>query len=571
MKNKFYHLSRFMLILMTLSFTTTFLSAQVAINNDGSAPDNSAMLDVKSSNKGLLIPRLTTTQRTSLTTTAVAGLMVYDTDINKFFFFNGSIWQEGSVGNLWSKSGSYTYLSNTNDNVGIGTTAPYTKIDAHVASGPSFVRVKSDDAYAGIMIDKGNATDNAYILYRTGSTNYWSVGMIGDNNFNISTSYSSSDSKFFINSSGQVGIGTTSPARTFEVVSSDWKSARISSTTYPGAFLEFMGTNTTNWAFGTYSGSARLLSTVDGFTNITDEYWFSTSAFYPYTNNARTLGTAGKRWSTLYSGIGNFSSAGSGIAGATVYSANTGSAGIAGYFESNGSDATMVLKQNGTGYFLKGFGPDGGNEEWAVHDDGYMEFFNSNHNRTISIDPSETGSADAGQITMYSADGLTSTIEIDGGWGGPNGRITTNELQITGGSDLSEYFDLTQKESIKEGMVVSIDENNPGHLTVSQYAYDKKVAGIVSGANSIKPGLMMSQKGTIADGEHLIALSGRVYCLADATKDPIEIGDLLTTSDIPGHAMKVTDFENARGAIIGKAMTSLKSGKGLVLVLVSLQ
>ena len=81
----------------------------------------------------------------------------------------------------------------------------------------------------------------------------------------------------------------------------------------------------------------------------------------------------------------------------------------------------------------------------------------------------------------------------------------------------------------------------------------------------------MSQKGTIADGEHLIALSGRVYCLVDATERPVEIGDMLTTSPVPGYAMKVDDYQKAQGAIIGKAMTSLKKGKGLVLVLVTLQ
>jgi hypothetical protein len=66
-------------------------------------------------------------------------------------------------------------------------------------------------------------------------------------------------------------------------------------------------------------------------------------------------------------------------------------------------------------------------------------------------------------------------------------------------------------------------------------------------------------------------LTGRVYCWANASYGPIEPGDLLTTSDTPGHAMKVTDHAKAQGAIIGKAMTELKQGKGLVLVLVTLQ
>ena len=83
--------------------------------------------------------------------------------------------------------------------------------------------------------------------------------------------------------------------------------------------------------------------------------------------------------------------------------------------------------------------------------------------------------------------------------------------------------------------------------------------------------MLMGQEGSEADGKSPVALTGRVYCQADASGGPIEPGDLLTTSDTPGHAMKVIDHTKAQGAILGKAMTSLKKGKGLVLVLVTLQ
>ncbi len=81
----------------------------------------------------------------------------------------------------------------------------------------------------------------------------------------------------------------------------------------------------------------------------------------------------------------------------------------------------------------------------------------------------------------------------------------------------------------------------------------------------------MGQPGTLADGAHAVALTGRVYVWADASSGPIAAGDLLTTSSVPGHAMKVTDFGRAPGAILGKAMTGLSKGRGLVLVLVTLQ
>jgi hypothetical protein len=73
------------------------------------------------------------------------------------------------------------------------------------------------------------------------------------------------------------------------------------------------------------------------------------------------------------------------------------------------------------------------------------------------------------------------------------------------------------------------------------------------------------------EGGQNVALSGRVYALADTSNGPIKPGDLLTSSSVPGHVMKVTDHARAQGAIVGKAMSSLAEGKGMVLVLVTLQ
>ena len=108
-------------------------------------------------------------------------------------------------------------------------------------------------------------------------------------------------------------------------------------------------------------------------------------------------------------------------------------------------------------------------------------------------------------------------------------------------------------------------------LVVSAQAYDRRVAGILSGAGGINPGMLMGQPGTLADGDQPVALSGRVYVWADASNGAIVPGDLLTTSNVPGHAMKVTNYSKAQGATIGKAMTGLQGGRGLVLVLVTLQ
>jgi hypothetical protein len=150
-----------------------------------------------------------------------------------------------------------------------------------------------------------------------------------------------------------------------------------------------------------------------------------------------------------------------------------------------------------------------------------------------------------------------------------NGDARVSVLTITGGSDVAEPFQMSTRE-IPKGAVVVIDEENAGKLKLSTRAYDNRVAGIVSGANGINPGIALHQDGVFEGGQN-VALSGRVYVQADASSGPITPGDLLTTSNSPGHAMKVTDHAKAQGAIIGKAMSALNEGKGMVLVLVTLQ
>jgi hypothetical protein len=151
-----------------------------------------------------------------------------------------------------------------------------------------------------------------------------------------------------------------------------------------------------------------------------------------------------------------------------------------------------------------------------------------------------------------------------------SGNVVVGVLEITGGSDLAEPFKVTGPD-IEPGMVVVIDPDNPGQLRIADKAYDRTVAGIISGAKGINPGMTMKQEDSIANGSTMVALTGRVYCYADASYGAIELGDMLTTSEQPGYAMKAIDHTKSQGAILGKAMTSLDNGKGLVLVLVTLQ
>jgi hypothetical protein len=163
------------------------------------------------------------------------------------------------------------------------------------------------------------------------------------------------------------------------------------------------------------------------------------------------------------------------------------------------------------------------------------------------------------------------------GQGNPAGHFNGNVI-VTGtldvgvdirlvNADCAEEFDV-EFGPIEPGVVVVLSDG--GRLLASSVAYDKRVAGVVSGAGGYRPGLTLDAQHATAERVP-VALMGKVYCRVDAESAPIEIGDMLTTATTPGHAMKARDATRAFGAVIGKALGSLTTGRGLIPILVTLQ
>jgi hypothetical protein len=186
--------------------------------------------------------------------------------------------------------------------------------------------------------------------------------------------------------------------------------------------------------------------------------------------------------------------------------------------------------------------------------------FRVNDNATITGSTTINGGATIGGNVIATNLNLSQNFTAAG-----DGSVKT--LTITGGADIAEPFDVGYAE-LEPGTVLVIDDTCPGRLKESSDASDCRVAGVISGAGGIQPGISLSQAGVNAGGRQ-VALAGRVYVKADATAAPIRPGDLLTTSATPGHAMRAG--RDSHGAVLGKAMSSLDEGRGLVLVLVSLQ
>lgn len=155
-----------------------------------------------------------------------------------------------------------------------------------------------------------------------------------------------------------------------------------------------------------------------------------------------------------------------------------------------------------------------------------------------------------------------------------NGKVQVNgDIQVAGdiflqGADCAEHFDVIDCQGIEPGSVLVIDEG--GALRQSEHPYDKKVAGVVSGAGSYRAGIVLDKQQS-QENRLAVALVGKVYCKVDAQYSPIAVGDLLTTSPTPGYAMKAADPLKAFGTVIGKALRPLGAGQGLIPILVALQ
>ncbi len=178
-----------------------------------------------------------------------------------------------------------------------------------------------------------------------------------------------------------------------------------------------------------------------------------------------------------------------------------------------------------------------------------------------------TGSGVCGAIpgSNTAGAGLTGIGPVAGRFFGD--VVVTGDIQLTG-ADYAEDFEIRDVDAVEPGTVMVLDAG--GSVRVSQQPYDGRVAGVVAGAGHYRSAVILDRQPDLT-GRQPLALMGKVMCKVDASKGAVEVGDMLTTSDIPGYAMKATDRERAFGSIIGKALMPLAAGRGLLPILVSLQ
>jgi hypothetical protein len=237
---------------------------------------------------------------------------------------------------------------------------------------------------------------------------------------------------------------------------------------------------------------------------------------------------------------------------------------------------------------------------------GAMTFFPPDGFAWFHIDNGPAGGRPIGRLRVSHGgnpgDNELMTLDQNGnvgiGTSSPTERLQVQgNLAVSGdvlltGADCAEEFVTPSEEPIASGTVMVINED--GLLEPSARSYDTRVAGVVAGAGDQRPGIVLGAHVPAGESEPdrslleaaatrpqersagtlrrvPIGLVGRVGCLVEAESAGVRVGDLLTTSEVPGHAMRAVDGSRCFGAVLGKALRPLPEGRGIVPILVALQ
>lgn len=247
-----------LITISTLVFPVYIFCQTGSVGIGTTTPHSSAALDVQSTDKGMLVPRMTTAQRTAISN-AATGLLVFDNTTGTFWFYNGTVWTElvgGGGSGQWTQSGNNIYNSNTG-NVGIGISNPPYPLSLKGGIG----LYNAEGVYGYIQNTDVSHTN----LYGNLNINAKPGNLISQtNSHDIILQYATGPGV----TSGRVGVGTNNPIQKLDVSGSINLSNEINRTNTGTA-------NLLPYCYGVIAANGTILSGSGNFTVL----WGSTGRY----------------------------------------------------------------------------------------------------------------------------------------------------------------------------------------------------------------------------------------------------------------------------------------------------
>ena len=478
----------------------------------------------------------------------------------------------------WTTPDASQNINNTNTgNVGVGKSSPAYKLDV---LSPSTVIARFDTTASdhGQVLINAPTGFNPNLVLQHGGTSRWYIANHSSNDRLIFYSASAGE-KVSILQNGKVGIGTGNPQDALHVFdSSGVGSLRLQGGNNVAGFVSvwdlgpmLMLSNNRNPATGNnFKASVAGAEISVGPANTPEDIAFYTTSSGAVANSTELV----RMKANGRMGIGTVTPGYKlDVQGGSINS--SGGLCIAGDCKTAWSQLGATQWTNVTGGAIN---YSGGNVGVGVSAP------------TTKLDVAGTVNASAftvGGSALVSSQWAASGTTINYGTGNvgiatasPTEKLhVTGNVKVTGNIDVggninAKYQDMAEwvdsPQELSAGTVVVLDAARSNQVIASTQSYDSRVAGVIS----LRPGVALGERG---EGRVLVATTGRVKVKVDATNGPINIGDLLVTSDKEGVAMKSLPIEigGARihrpGTLIGKALEPLAQGTGEILVLLSLQ